>query len=1526
MLISGVDDNLLDGTQTVQITTQHNQYTGFGDQLDVTDFETVTVTLPVSSIREDAGAAAIEATISRSNIDNGDPLLISLQSSDRSELTAPTSVTIPANEASVKVDLNVIDDLLLDGDQVVTLTGSRFGYESIASQLTVTDHETLSISIHADAVREDEGTSATSATITRHNIDIAQSITVSLTTLDTTEIQVPAEIEIPAGRSNVVIAVDAVDDTLLDGTQSVVVQAQSAGYQDDLDSIDVLDHETLTLTIDPDQFSENGGPAAGQATLTRSNTDTNDALTVQLASDDTTEAVVPSSIDIPAGQASITFDVEAVDDQLLDGTQIVTITSSAAQYEGDTQQVSVLDFETLEVSLDASQVSEAGGSAVTTATIRRSNSNNTNPLILTLSSNDTSEARVPSRVVIPGSAAETTVSVEAIDDTLLDGTQQVLITARANGYEPVPGILDVEDQEFLTISLADSEIRENAGPNATSATITRLNSDIDDAFEVQLANSDPSEISIPATVMIPAGEASVQIAVDAVDDALVDGTQNVNIVLSGTGYVGDNATIDVLDVESIKLELADDEISERNGATTLTVSRSIQDTAQALVVTLANNDTSEADLVNEVTIPAGEVSVEVAITALDDTLLDGTQNVLITGSADGYDPGTVTLQVTDYEILSLTTESATVREDAGSAATTATVTRGNTDLDQPLEVQLRSTDTTEASAAATVTIDAGQSEATFPIDAVDDLLLDGTQNLEISVTADGYVAASAPLEVTDHETISLQLDATSVSENAGPAATSVSVARSNTDHDQPLVVQLSSSDATEATIASEVTIPAGQSSVDVPIDAIDDSLLDGSQNVTLSVQADNYFPGTAQLEVTDHETLEVVIHVDAVNESDGTQAATATVTRENTDNDGPLTVQLASSDESELGVAPEVTIPAGASSVDFFIDVIDDDLLDGTITVDILPQASGYVAVSDELDVEDHETLTFSAQQSSISEQDGAAATQLTVTRSNQDTDNPLTVTLVSDDLSELTVPATVVIPAQESSVTFNVDAVDDQILDGTQNVQVQGSANGYVDATQGLDVTDFETLTLTIDPGSVREDAGTAVAQGTVTRNNTDIGQPLNVTLVNADATEVAFESEVTIPADEASITFSIDAVDDQLLDGTITVDVQATANGYQAGEDQIDVEDAETLSLTVDQLEVREDQGAGATQATITRNHTNLDNDLIVSLTSTDTTEITVPDTVTIPAGFASATFDIETVDDTVLDGTQNVTITASASGYLADVAAEMSNLDHEPLIVTVNPESVHELDGPLAATGRVTRTNTDNGSDLTVTLTSDDTEITIPGSVVIPANESFVEFDIDAVHDFIVDGNQTVNIVAAAPQHVDGSQGIEVVDNPFPWHNYRIAADVNDDGNITPVDALIVVNYLNFNQSTDPPAPPARPAPFYDAQPTNTITPADALFIVNVLNGLGGSEGEAHKQVQAENPAEAAAQPPLETPPAQAGSNADAAQAAATVRQDVHTTSKFLQTGFDEETDWHQDVERAVEEVADEIDDFWSSWWER
>ena len=55
-------------------------------------------------------------------------------------------------------------------------------------------------------------------------------------------------------------------------------------------------------------------------------------------------------------------------------------------------------------------------------------------------------------------------------------------------------------------------------------------------------------------------------------------------------------------------------------------------------------------------------------------------------------------------------------------------------------------------------------------------------------------------------------------------------------------------------------------------------------------------------------------------------------------------------------------------------------------------------------------------------------------------------------------------------------------------------------------------------------------------------------------------------------------------------------------------------------------------------------------VKLTSEDPSEATVPGTVTIPWGQATAVFPIDAVEDAIVDGVQMVTITASADGYVA------------------------------------------------------------------------------------------------------------------------------------------------------------------------------------------------------------------------------------------------------------------------------------
>ena len=77
-----------------------------------------------------------------------------------------------------------------------------------------------------------------------------------------------------------------------------------------------------------------------QTTVTISrNTDTTNPLTVDLSSNDTTEALVPASATIPAGQSSVTVDLDAVDDAIVDGTQTVTISGTAAGHADDSDTV-----------------------------------------------------------------------------------------------------------------------------------------------------------------------------------------------------------------------------------------------------------------------------------------------------------------------------------------------------------------------------------------------------------------------------------------------------------------------------------------------------------------------------------------------------------------------------------------------------------------------------------------------------------------------------------------------------------------------------------------------------------------------------------------------------------------------------------------------------------------------------------------------------------------------------------------------------------------------------------------------------------------------------------------------------------------------------------------------------------------------------------------------------------------------------------------------------------------------------------
>ena len=99
-------------------------------------------------------------------------------------------------------------------------------------------------------------------------------------------------------------------------------------------------------------------------------------------------------------------------------------------------------------------------------------------------------------------------------------------------------------------------------------------------------------------------------------------------------------------------------------------------------------------------------------------------------------------------VLSLSATPAAFSESAVNPASTGTVSRTGSTT-SALVVSLTSSDETEATVLATVTIAAEQTSATFSITAVNDTFPDGNQTVTLTATAAGAAAGTATLTVQD---------------------------------------------------------------------------------------------------------------------------------------------------------------------------------------------------------------------------------------------------------------------------------------------------------------------------------------------------------------------------------------------------------------------------------------------------------------------------------------------------------------------------------------------------------------------------------------------------------------------------------------------------------------------------------------------------------------------------------------------------------------------------------------------------------
>ena len=175
----------------------------------------------------------------------------------------------------------------------------------------------------------------------------------------------------------------------------------------------------------------------------------------------------------------------------------------------------------LSVSIDMASISENGGLA--TGTVTRNGT--AGEIMVSLSSDDTSEATVPAMVTIPDGMTSATFPITGVDDPIVDGTQPVTVTATATGLSNGSEMLDVTDDDVAPITLiVDTDVDESDGDFSMG--------DLSLREAIELANLSPGADFI----LFDAGLTGATITLDPVLSELLI-TEDVTITGLGSGLL-----------------------------------------------------------------------------------------------------------------------------------------------------------------------------------------------------------------------------------------------------------------------------------------------------------------------------------------------------------------------------------------------------------------------------------------------------------------------------------------------------------------------------------------------------------------------------------------------------------------------------------------------------------------------------------------------------------------------------------------------------------------------------------------------------------------------------------------------------------------------------------------------------------------------------------------------------------------------------------------------------------------------------
>lgn len=371
---------------------------------------------------------------------------------------------------------------------------------------------------------------------------------------------------------------------------------------------------------------------------------------------------------------------------------------------------------------------------------------------------------MPCTVTIPARSSGTTLRIAAVDDNIVRAREADITVSGANGYNSVSLHLNRIDNDRNPLSLSLSPTTLAEGGQLT--VIATRGGELTDELDLNIACSHANRFDQPFTVHFNRNQQSVRITTTAINDDTPQLDANVRFSASATDYQTASTSLLLTDDDrpTLTLSLSRPSIME-NAAS--------DEEAQPLVATITRNGGTEQDITvwltsssneaffenNKVVIPAGKDQIEVPMSVVDNSRVDGQRTVTLTAAlylpADlkaapagdrAYSQCKLTIIDDETPYLALSSRVTAVGE--GSSAT-LTVRRYVSNTSSPLSVTLSCDDPRVSFSPQPVTIAAGNTQATVTMSVARNSQENDDNDIVVTAKATGVSDAAFQLHITD---------------------------------------------------------------------------------------------------------------------------------------------------------------------------------------------------------------------------------------------------------------------------------------------------------------------------------------------------------------------------------------------------------------------------------------------------------------------------------------------------------------------------------------------------------------------------------------------------------------------------------------------------------------------------------------------------------------------------------------------------------------------------------------------------------